>query len=44
MTKYGKPSEAVNAHVQNIMSLPQTDNADPQKIPEFSEKLLYSMY
>ena len=42
-TKYGKPVEVANAHVQNIMSLPQINNASPQKIHEFSEKLLCSV-
>ena len=39
MTKHGKPREVANAHVQNIMSLPQINNANPQKIYEFSNKL-----
>ena len=39
LTKYGKPSEVANAHVQNIMSLPQINNTNPQKIHDFSEKL-----
>ena len=43
MTKYGKPSEVANAHVQNIMSLPQINNANPQKVYHFSEKLLCSV-
>ena len=43
LTKYGKPSEVANAHVQNIMSLPQINNANPQKIHDFSEKLLCSV-
>ena len=43
MTKYGKPSEVANIHFQNIMSLPQINNASPQKIHEFSEKLLCSV-
>ena len=43
MTKYGKPSEVANAHVQNIMSLPQINNANPQKIHEFSQNLLCSV-
>ena len=42
MTKYGKPSEVANAHFQNIMS-PQINNANPQKIHEFSETLLCSV-
>ena len=43
MIKYGKPSVVANAHVQNIISLPQINNANPQKIYEFSEKLLYNV-
>ena len=42
LTKYGKPSEVANAHVQNIMSLPQISNGNSQKINDFSEKLLCS--
>ena len=41
--KYGKPSEVANAHVQNIISLPQINNANAQKINYFSEKLLCSV-
>ena len=43
LTKYGKPSEVANTHVQNIMSLPQINNANPQKIHDFSEKKLCSV-
>ena len=43
MAKYGKPSEVANAHVQNIMSLPKINNANPQKVHRFSEKLLCSV-
>ena len=39
MTKYGKPNEVANAHVQNIMSLPQINNADPQKICRLFRKI-----
>ena len=42
-TEYGKPSEVANAHVQNIMSLPQISNTNHQKIHDFSEKLLSSV-
>ena len=42
-TKYGKPSEVANAHVQNIMILPQINNSNPQNFHEFSEKLLCSV-
>ena len=38
LTKYGKPCEVANAHVQNIMSLPQINNTNPQKISYFSQK------
>ena len=43
MTKYGKPSRVADAFVQNIISLPQINNANPQKSHDFSEKLLCSM-
>lgn len=43
MTKYGKPSEVVNAHIQNILSLLQINNANPHEIYEFSEKLQSSV-
>ena len=43
LTKYGKPNEVANAHVQNIMSLPQIDNPNPQKVHDFSGKLLCSV-
>ena len=43
LTKYGKPSEVANAHVRNIMSLPQIKNANPENIHDFSEKLLCSV-
>ena len=38
-TKYGKESEIVNAYVNNIMALPATHGANPNKISEFYEKL-----
>ena len=41
MTKYGKPTEVANAHVQNIMSLPQINNANPQKKKENPQKNYY---
>ena len=43
MTKYGKPNEVANAHVHNIMSLPQIDNQNPEKVQDFSGKLLCSV-
>lgn len=42
-TKYGKPTEIVNAYVQTIMSLPIIHGAQPTKIHEFYEKLVYSI-
>ena len=42
MTKYRKPSEVANAHVQHIMLLPLINNANPKKIHDFSEKSLCS--
>ena len=38
-----KPSKVANAHVENIMSLPQINNPNPQKIRECSETLLCSV-
>ena len=40
LTKYVKLSEVANLHVQNMMPLPQINNTNPQKIHDFSEKLL----
>ena len=40
MTKCGKPNEVANALVGNIISLPHINNIHPQKIHEYSEKLL----
>lgn len=39
-TKYGKEREIINAHVNNIMSLPVIQGANPNKILEFYETLL----
>lgn len=38
-TKYGKPSEVANAHIQAIMSLPIIHQCNVQKVHEFYEKL-----
>ena len=43
LTKYGKPSKVANAYIQNIMSLPQINNANLQKIHKSLEKLLCSV-
>ena len=43
MTKYGKSSKVANAYFQNIMSLPQINNANLQKIHASLEKLLCSV-
>jgi len=42
-SKYGKPSEVCNAHVQSIMSLPHISSSSPYKIHEFSLKLQSSV-
>ena len=42
-SKYGKPSEVVNAYVQNIMSLPHIRGTNPNKIHEFYAKLSSSV-
>ena len=39
-TKYGKPSEVANAHIQSIISLPTIHGTNPGKIHEFYEKLV----
>ena len=39
-TRYGKDSEIVNAHVQQVMNLPTITGNSPAKIHEFYEKLL----
>lgn len=41
--KCGKPSEVVNAYVENIMSLPTINGSKPNKIHEFYEKLLFNL-
>lgn len=38
-TKYGKPSEVANAHMQCIIGLSTIHGVDPAKIHEFHEKL-----
>ena len=38
-TKYGKPSEVANAHMQCIIGLSTIHSVDPAKIHEFHEKL-----
>eukprot|EP00794_Sanderia_malayensis_P007573 gene7573-biopygen6100 len=42
-TRYGKPSEVANAHIQNIVSLPTINGTQPPKILEFFEKLVTSV-
>ena len=39
-TKYGRPSEVANAHIQSINSLPIIHGTNPGKIREFYEKLV----
>ena len=40
MTKYRKPSEVANAHIQCIMALPIITGTNPTRINEFYEKLV----
>ena len=42
-SKFGKPSEFANAHIQNILSLPVTAGTNPVLIDEFYEKLVTSV-
>ena len=42
-SKFGKPSEFANAHIQNILSLPVTAGTNPVLINEFYEKLVTSV-
>ena len=41
MTKYGKPSEVANAHIQCIMGLPVITGTNPTRINEFYDKTDY---
>ena len=43
ISKYGKPSEVANAHIQNIVSLPHINSVNLYKIHEFTKKLLGSV-
>ena len=40
MTKYAKPREVANAHIQCIMALPVITGTKPTRINEFYEKLV----
>ena len=40
MSRYGKVSEVVNAHVQAIITLPIVHDSNPIRIYEFYKKLL----
>lgn len=42
-SKYGRPSEVINAHVQSIISLPVIKGANPHKIHDFYNTLLPSV-
>ena len=42
-SKFGKPSELANAHIQNILSLPVIAGKNPVRINEFYEKLMTSV-
>ena len=41
--EYGKPSEIINAYVQNILSLPVIAGTDPTKVNTFYKTLLYNV-
>ena len=41
-SEYGKTSEIVNTHVQNIMGLPVITVTDPVKVHDFYKSLLYN--
>ena len=40
ISKYGKSSEVVNAHIQKLISLPHINSVNLYKINEFTDKLL----
>ena len=40
ITRYGKPSEVTNAHIQNLLNLPSIHGTSPVKIHDFYEKLV----
>ena len=42
-TKYGRPSEVANAHVQSLMSLQPVHGTQPWKIHEFYDKLVINI-
>ena len=41
--EYGKISEIINAHVNNILELPTVTNADPKKVNDFYKTLLFNV-
>ena len=42
--EYGKISEIINAHVNNILELPTVTNADPKKVNNFYKTLLFNVH
>ena len=42
-SKFGKPSELANAHIQNILSPPVIVGTNPVRINEFYENLMTSV-
>ena len=42
-TNYGQTSEIINAYVENILGLPDIAGANPAKIHDFCETLLYNV-
>ena len=41
--EYGQPTEILNAYVKNIMELPVITRANPRKIKEFYQQLLFNV-
>ena len=42
-SKFGKPSELPNTHIQDILSLPVIPETNPIRIDEFYQKLMTSV-
>ena len=42
-SEYGRPSEIVNAYIQNIMNLPVITGSQPAKVHEFYKTLLFNV-
>lgn len=42
-SEYGKTSEIINVHIQNIMGLPVISGSQPAEVHEFYKTLLYNV-